>query len=126
MSVGLSDLRERPVSRTQLFRVSRFSLPFSCPYFISFVSSLLRTVLSGSEAAVNPAKQGTKVGAHYHVNVAAGQSALVRLRLSSRSLDQKDKPVGKNHPVDCRYFEKVFHGAPRGDYFNCIVTEISR
>ena len=39
-------------------------------------------VVQGNKAAVNPEKQGTKVAAHYQVNVGAGQSTVIRLRLS--------------------------------------------
>jgi len=40
-------------------------------------------VVDGNKDAVNPGKQGTKVAAHYRVKVAPGQSATVRLRLTS-------------------------------------------
>ena len=40
-------------------------------------------VVEGNQDAVNPEKQGTKVAAHYRVKVAPGQSATVRLRLTS-------------------------------------------
>ena len=40
-------------------------------------------VVEGNQGAVNPEKQGTKVAAHYRVMVAPGQSATVRLRLTS-------------------------------------------
>ena len=40
-------------------------------------------VVQGNQDAVNPGKQGTKVAAHYRVKVAPGQSATVRLRLTS-------------------------------------------
>ena len=39
-------------------------------------------VVHGSQDAVNPGKQGTKVAAHYKVNVGAGQTEVIRLRLS--------------------------------------------
>jgi hypothetical protein len=39
-------------------------------------------VVQGNQAAVNPAKQGTKVAAHYRLVVGSGQSATIRLRLS--------------------------------------------
>jgi len=58
-------------------------------------------VVQGRQEAVNPGKQGTKVAAHYTVNVGAGQSTVIRLRLSSSFLDQKGQPFGKN-------FDKVF------------------
>ncbi len=58
-------------------------------------------VVQGKQAAVNPDKKGTKVAAHYKVNVGAGQAKVIRLRLSSSSADQKGKPFGKQ-------FEEVF------------------
>jgi hypothetical protein len=39
-------------------------------------------VVQGQQTAVNPAQQGTKVAAHYRHVVPAGQSAVVRLRLT--------------------------------------------
>ncbi len=42
-------------------------------------------VVQGHSDAVNPARQGTKVAAHYRVVVDPGQSATVRLRLTSQT-----------------------------------------
>ena len=39
-------------------------------------------VVHGKQEAVNPAKQGTKVAAHYRTTIAPGASATVRLRLT--------------------------------------------
>ena len=58
-------------------------------------------VVHGNQDAVNPAKQGTKVAAHYHVNVGAGQTTVIRLRLSKSTPDQKGKPFGKS-------FDQIF------------------
>jgi len=58
-------------------------------------------VVQGNQNAVNPAKQGTKVAAHYHANVGAGQTVVIRLRLSKTSPDQKGKQFGKQ-------FDEVF------------------
>jgi hypothetical protein len=52
-------------------------------------------VVQGNQAAVNPEKQGTKVAAHYQVNVGAGQSKVFRLRLAKSSAEQQGKPFGK-------------------------------
>jgi hypothetical protein len=41
-------------------------------------------VISGKQEAVNPSKTGTKVAAHYRLEVPAGQSKVVRLRLSPK------------------------------------------
>ena len=38
-------------------------------------------VVQGKQGAVNPEKQGTKVAAHYHVTIGAGQTQVIRLRL---------------------------------------------
>ena len=52
-------------------------------------------VVNGRQDAVNPEKQGTKVAAHYQVNVGAGETAVIRLRLSSSVREQKRQPFGK-------------------------------
>lgn len=49
-------------------------------------------VVQGDQGKVNPDKRGTKVAAHYRVNVGAGQSQVIRLRLSRTSLDQQGAP----------------------------------
>ncbi|MFZ0294286.1 MAG: glucosidase [Candidatus Sulfotelmatobacter sp.] len=41
-------------------------------------------VISGKQEAVNPSKTGTKAAAHYRLEVPAGGSKVVRLRLSAR------------------------------------------
>src|SRR6201988_4622458 len=42
-------------------------------------------IVQGKHGAVNPGKQGTKVSAHCRVKIAAGQSKVIRLRLSKSS-----------------------------------------
>jgi hypothetical protein len=51
-------------------------------------------VVQGKQAAVNPDKTGTKVAAHYQINVGAGQTKVFRLRLSKSSPEQKGKSFG--------------------------------
>ena len=58
-------------------------------------------VVQGKEGAVNPEKKGTKVAAHYQMKVGAGQTKVIRLRLSNSSLDRKANPLGKQ-------FDEVF------------------
>ena len=53
------------------------------------------SVVHGNQGAVNPAKQGTKVAADYRVKVDAGQSKVIRLRLSKSSPDQKRELIRK-------------------------------
>ena len=58
-------------------------------------------VVQGNHRAVNPGNKGTKVAAHYRVSIGAGQSKVIRLRLSNSSPEQKGKPFGKQ-------FDEVF------------------
>ena len=58
-------------------------------------------VVNGRQDAVNPANEGTKVAAHYHVTIGAGQSSVIRLRLASSFLNQKGQAFGKS-------FDKLF------------------
>jgi len=58
-------------------------------------------VVQGNEGAVNPAKEGTKVAADYRVKIDAGQSKVIRLRLSKSAPDQKREPFGKQ-------FDEIF------------------
>jgi Mannosylglycerate hydrolase MGH1-like glycoside hydrolase domain len=52
-------------------------------------------VVQGNQGAVNPDHEGTKVAAHYTVTVAAGQSAVIRVRLSSAATNPQGGPFGK-------------------------------
>ncbi len=73
-------------------------------------------VVQGNQGAVNPDKKGTKVAAHYRVNIGAGQSRVIRLRLSNSSSDQKSKPFGKQ-------FDEIFADRLReADEFYTSVT----
>ena len=58
-------------------------------------------VVNGIEDAVNPEHQGTKAAAHYHVNIGAGQTSVIRVRLTKKSVGSKDNLFGKS-------FDKVF------------------
>jgi hypothetical protein len=73
-------------------------------------------VVQGNQGAVNPAKTGTKVAAHYRINVDAGQTKVIRLRLSNSSPEQKGKAFGKQ-------FDEVFAARRReADEFYKSVT----
>ena len=43
-------------------------------------------IVHGEKQAVNPAQTGTKVAAHYPLNLGPGESATVRLRFADSSL----------------------------------------
>ena len=51
-------------------------------------------VIQGNKEAVNPEKQGTKVAAHYQVNIGAGMSSVINLRLTNNPLTGTDKVFG--------------------------------
>ena len=59
-----------------------FGTPNASPYVKDGINDY---VVHGQQEAVNPAHTGTKAAAHYQVNVGAGQTATIRLRLSDQS-----------------------------------------
>jgi hypothetical protein len=63
-------------------------------------------VVNGATAAVNPARVGTKAAAHYHAMVGAGESFVLRLRLSHESCDPDGTGVGAD-------FDAVFEARRR-------------
>ena len=78
-----------------------FNAPSASPYVKDAFHAF---VVHGNVNAVNPAKTGTKAAAHYRLDVAAGQSATVRLCLT-------DTPSTKPFAA----FEETLDGqAPRG------------
>jgi hypothetical protein len=56
-----------------------FGTPNASPYVKDGINNY---VVQGNHNAVNPEKTGTKSSAHYQLNVAAGKTATIRLRLS--------------------------------------------
>jgi hypothetical protein len=58
-------------------------------------------VVQGNQGAVNPGKQGTKVAADYRLKIDAGQTKVIRLRLSKSSPEQEREPFGKQ-------FDEIF------------------
>ncbi len=58
-------------------------------------------IVHGDQRAINPAKQGTKVAAHYTIDVGAGQTTTIRLRLAKSSPGGKISTFGQG-------FEEIF------------------
>jgi hypothetical protein len=58
--------------------------PNACPYV---KDAFHEYVIGGKREAVNPEKSGTKAAAHYVLEVSAGGSKTVRLRLSAQSVE---------------------------------------
>jgi hypothetical protein len=59
------------------------------------------SVVQGVSRTVNPEKQGTKVAAHFEVNIGAGKSSVIRLRLAKKSHVKADDFFKKD-------FDKIF------------------
>jgi hypothetical protein len=57
-----------------------FGTPNATPYVKDGINNY---VVSGRQEAVNPNQTGTKVAAHYQLTVGAGDTAVIRLRLSN-------------------------------------------
>jgi hypothetical protein len=56
-----------------------------------------RYVVDGDRTAVNPARHGTKAAAHYVLDVPAGQTVSLRLRLNDREPGTGAAPLGPEH-----------------------------
>lgn len=69
-----------------------FGVPNRTPYVKDSINDC---VVHGQAAAVNPEQQGTKVAAHYRLAVGAGQSQVVRLRLSDIAPSELARGNGK-------------------------------
>jgi hypothetical protein len=67
---------------------------------------IINFVLHGQAGAVNPAKIGTKVAAHYRLTVAPGKSEVVRLRLTSVAPNALTEAYGENNAFE-KHFDEV-------------------
>jgi len=71
-------------------------------------------IVNGDSAAVNPAQRGTKVGAHYQLELAGNGEATVRLRLcaqgASASLADFDTAMGLRRKEADEFYEALQHG----------------
>jgi hypothetical protein len=53
-------------------------------------------VVLGNQGAVNPDLKGTKASAHYHVKIGAGQTSVIRVRLTKMPVESKASLFGKS------------------------------
>ena len=73
-------------------------------------------VVHGVDNAINPEKEGTKASAHYKMTIGAGQTSVVRLRLTKKEGKGKSTDLGKG-------FDAVFEERLReADEFYASVT----
>jgi len=66
-----------------------FGTPNAGPYVKDGINNY---VVHGKQDAVNPKQVGTKTAAHYRVDIGAGQTATIRLRLSDQAPAAMDSP----------------------------------
>ena len=89
-----------------------FGTPNASPYVKDGINNY---VVHGKQDAVNPQNTGTKAAAHYQVNVGAGKTATIRLRLSDMA------PAALRDPFNS--FAEIMQGRQReADEFYRAIT----
>jgi hypothetical protein len=89
-----------------------YGVPNARPYVKDSLNDYL---VHGKQDAVNPAQVGTKMAAHYHLTLAAGETQSVQLRLSN------DGPKGL-HPFDEAFAETFKQRLQEADAFYAAIT----
>jgi hypothetical protein len=94
--------------------------PNASPYVKDGINNY---VVQGQQDAVNPGRVGTKVSAHYRLNVGPGQSAVVRLRLTDQApAGQGTKTKGNAFPFGQGFHETLAARLREADEFYRSVT----
>ena len=80
-------------------------------------------VVDGSQDAVNPEKQGTKVAAHYRLMVEPGQSTSVRLRLTNQAAVRERGKPKTAATVFGGPFDKIFDARQQeaDDFYQAVI-----
>ena len=91
-----------------------FGTPNAGPYVKDGINNY---VVDGKRDAVNPQNTGTKAAAHYQVDVGAGKTATIRLRLTDMA------PAVLRDPFD--NFAEIIHGRQReaDEFYHAITPE---
>ena len=76
-----------------------FHTPNRTPYVKDAIDTY---IVHGGREAVNPARTGTKVAAHYALTVEAGATAVVRLRLTASAVGASEKAFGPDFDATVR------------------------
>ncbi len=98
-----------------------FGTPNRSPYVKDGIDN---SIVSGRADAVNPDRTGTKAAAHYEVTVGAGESKVVRLRLTDTAPDRLKEAyaASKGDPFG-KHFDEVFSARLRdADEFYASIT----
>ena len=72
-------------------------------------------IISGNEKALNPAGTGTKAAGYYRLSVAAGESVVLRKRLSSEQ-DQVENPLGPS--FEDTFLKRILEA---DEYYNLLI-----
>jgi hypothetical protein len=87
-----------------------FGTPNSTPYVKDGINDC---VVSGRKDVVNPNQTGTKAAAHYQLNVAPGQTTVLRLRLGDAEI---------SHPFDTQFERTIEQRRAESDEFYRAIT----
>src|SRR5262249_37816398 len=100
-----------------------FGVPNRSPYVKDSINAC---IVHGQDAAVNPAKKGTKVAAHYRLNVNPGKSQVVQLRLSDMAPAAFARSDGRAAAAFGSHFDQVFEARRKeADEFYTAITPSS-
>lgn len=92
-----------------------FGTPNASPYVKDGINDY---VVNGKHDAVNPSTEGTKVAAHYRVDVGAGKAATIRVRLTELPPDRAGDPFRG-------FAEMIYRRQREADEFYAAVTPAS-
>lgn len=97
-----------------------FGVPNRTPYVKDGINNC---IVHGHQGAVNPEKKGTKVAAHYRLNIGPGQSQSVRLRLSDVAPGAYGPTNGKAQtPFGSTFENTIQTRRNEADEFYAVVT----
>jgi hypothetical protein len=96
-----------------------FCVPNRSPYVKDGINNC---VVLGQEAAVSPAKTGTKASAHYRLAIEAGEHRVLRLRLTSVGSTDVMKVYGPHGPFGSHYDEMLRSRKQEADEFYAAIT----
>jgi hypothetical protein len=93
--------------------------PNSTPYVKDSINDFM---VEGKTEAVNPDQKGSKVGAQYELNIAPGETAVVRLRLTDTTPDALAKSYSDSDPFGTQFDEIVQTRIQEADIFYQHIT----
>jgi len=100
-------------------------LLFGAPAASPFVKDAFhRRVIAGATGAVNPAGEGTKAAAWYRLKIAAGESAVIRLRLGPKAvIESSFDAVFETRRAEADAYHRAHRDAPLTDEERRVVRQ---